>query len=322
MSQQEILKLYSKTSRQSPLAVQEYALDTELKEDTTLELFRSYQGQELKLYSQLFSPRPVVTDEWPISNFKFFWNSNAALEHTGTFPSKLRHPDDPVILFSNASSVKNHVVTEDHWLQINSGGGNGRIYLELYEIPEFKTLPQFQNNVILTGKFKRSPKNANVSIKYGNHGTTGYLWDKKTWFGGFGQALEDGMITSKAEYNHDEPQEKPELKFDYPSGKDIADESKEYRFFTAYISDKENNTMTLNTWIMFDIEQEKKWYHVMNDRIWKNDSKWSKGLSKIPSKMKDYALKTGPAMGILYHIWMRANRDKFWAKEIYAGTVI
>lgn len=319
MSQVQQLKVLAQ--KENGIATQLY--DQVLDHDTPLEIIQLLDGNQVSLFKKTFSPRPIVTDEFPISNFKFYWNSDFAFSKSGTYPSKLPHPDDPVVLFSNASSVKNHTI-KDGFCEINSGGGNGRIYLELYRIPAYQDDPEiakrFRRNLVLMTNFVLSPKSANLSIKYGNHGTTGYLYNGKTGGGLFGQAVNPDEISSKAEFNHDQDEEKPEMHYPF---KPILKSGKEYRYFTSYISDPEKNTMTLNSWLMFDIEGEKKWYHVMNNRVWEKNSHWDSYTDSLPSKFTDTKqIQAGPAMVDLFHVWLRANKAMVKIRNTYLGTVI
>ena len=322
MSQVQQLKVLAQ--KENGIATQLY--DQPLDHDTPLEILQIVDGNQLSLWKKVFSPRPIVTDEYPISNFKWYWDSGTALSHAGTFPTKLPHPDDPVVLFSNASGVKNHKITEDGWLEINSGGGNGRIYLELYRIPAFvenkDIAAKFMRNLILMTTFKMSPNAANLSIKFGNHGTTGFLYASKKNFGGFGQAAAPDEVSSAFEGNHDASKANGKEKhYPYPSNFDL-EAGKEYKLFTSYISEQTSNVMNVNTWIMFDTATEKKWYHVMNDRLFKNDSEWQSLMKQLKNSATDKPqCLAGPAMVDCYHVWLRANKKMIAVKDIFLGTV-
>jgi hypothetical protein len=314
MSQQELLKVAWKSQ-----GVGSPILDTVLDHDIPLEIVRIVNGQEMLLWSQVFSKKPpVVVGNFPIdaNSFKFYWNSKAALETNGTFPSKLRLPSDPVILLSNASSVKNHTV-KDGWLQINSGGGNGRIYLELYEIPEFKTLPQFKRNLVLMATFKPSPNNANFSIKYGNHGTTGFLYNGKRFMGGFGQHYGFTKFGQKIEGNHNGETANAKGKdWSYPNNLEL-EAGKEYTVFSTYISNPASNEMQEDSWL----KQDDKWLHVLDWNV-KKDSEWDKLMKQLPNNGLDTKeALAGPAMIDLYHVWMRANKATVSVKDIFLGTI-
>lgn len=295
-------------------------LNQPLNQDIPLEIVQLWNQQEISLWKKLFSPKPVVTGSFPIpeDKFKFYWDSKAALSKAGTYPSKLRHPDDPVILFSNASSVKNHVINNEGWLIINSGGGNGRIYLELYEIPEFKTLPQFKRNLVLMTTFKMSPNAANLSIKYGNHGTTGFLYNSKRFFGGFGQHAEPDVFGAKVEGNHNgNPANGKPYDFDYPNNLELK-YSEEYKLFTIYTTDEPKNIMNVKSWIMFDAQ---KWLQVAN-HDYKKDSKWDELMKQLPNKGLDTKeAQAGPANIDLFHVWLRANKKSVAVKDIFLGTI-
>ena len=305
------------TSRTSQPAQQNLLLETPLINPVTLEIYQHEGTQETLLWSKIFSKeQEPPTGDFPIDNFKFYWNSKAALATDGTFPSKLRLPSDPVILLSNASGVKNHTV-KDGWLQINSGGGNGRIYLELYEIPEFKTLPQFKRNLVLMTTFKLSPNTANFSIKYGNHGTTGFLYNGKRFMGGFGQHYGYSKYGQKIEGNHNgEPANAKGKDFDYPANVDL-ESGKEYTVFSIYRSEPTTNSMKENSW--FKVGNQ--WFPVLDWSV-KKDKEWDTLMSKLPPKGLDTnEAKSGPALIDLYHVWMRANKAMVAVKDIHLGTI-
>ena len=131
----------------------------------------------------------------------------------GTFPTKKRSQFDKILLFSDASKVHDHTV-KDGWLIINTGDQFGRVYWEVYECAEFSTT-QLGFNTIITGVFRmHGLGKSDSSVKLGNHGTDGYDFDGKKFFGGFGVSFQPKEIQSKCEWKHDTPEGK-ELAFEY-----------------------------------------------------------------------------------------------------------
>ena len=93
-----------------------------------------------------------------------------------TLQSGTTPPQDRVLLSSGASGVSAHPI-KNGWLEVQSGGGNGRVYWNYHEVPQFSQLPTAGFNTAMTGTFMFKPGIDNLSIKDGNHGTDGWSLD-------------------------------------------------------------------------------------------------------------------------------------------------
>lgn len=261
-------------------------------------------------------PPPEADKVFPIPDISWLYSSKEVLSHDGTFPSKKRSPFDPVLLFSNASGVQNHTVNSD-WLTINTGQQFGRTYWELYEIPQFNA-SKLGQTTIMAGVFSMSAVGqSNFSIKLGDHGTTGYSFDGKKFFGGFGQSFHEDQWESKCEWKHGTP-EGSEKQVKYPNGQKIKAKTP-YPFFSAYVGSEEKNTMTLNTWIKFPGSDE--WVHV-GEHVWEKDSEWENNSQSIAKDALDYdETQKGPGFIKSDHVWTRANQGNVDVQKIMFGTL-
>lgn len=262
-------------------------------------------------------PPPPPVGDFPIEAAQLGWlyNADATLATNGIFPTKQRHPTDPIILFSNASGVDSHAI-QDGWLQVNTGGGNGRVYEEYYELPAWADgVLGFKNCFSSIFMLKGAE---NYSQKDGNHGTTGYTWDGKTMLGGFGWSIHETFIKSKVEGKHGVFQGN-QLKFDYPGGRKIL-QNKEYKNFSTMIADQNKNEVILNSWL--DFNDGAGWLHIVKDRVWEKDSDWKQLVDTMPTDAMDYnEIKQGPAFVRRRHKWDRANSGGVWVKSMQIGIV-
>jgi hypothetical protein len=258
-------------------------------------------------------PPPPSGGVFPVQNVIWYYDSQLALSKDITIPSKQTPPNDPVLLSSGASGVKSHSV-KNGWLEVQSGGGNGRVYWNYHESPQFSQLPTAGFNTVMTGTFMLKPGIDNLSIKDGNHGTDGWSLDGQYVFGGFGLSIHRDEIQSKVEYWHND--QGNELSFPYPNGIKLVD-NKEYKFFLTIRTDRTNQQVVLNAWL--DFGDGKGWVHVAKDRKWGQNG-WDPG--KVPNGKDKEQIEKGPSSIKKHHIWTRANGNAFLPiKDIKIGTI-
>src|SRR5215212_6848896 len=123
-------------------------------------------------------PPPPPSGDFPVSSITWFYDSKNALSKDMTLKSGTTPPQDRVLLSSGASGVSSHPI-KNGWLEVQSGGGNGRVYWNYHELPQFSQLPTAGFNTAMTGTFMFKPGIDNLSIKDGNHGTDGWVLDGK-----------------------------------------------------------------------------------------------------------------------------------------------
>ena len=258
-------------------------------------------------------PPPPPSGDFPVPNVNWFYDSKNALSKDMTLKSGTTHPQDRVLLSSGASGVSSHPI-KNGWLEVQSGGGNGRVYWNYHEVPQFSQLPTAGFNTAMTGTFMFKPGIDNLSIKDGNHGTNGWVLDGKVVFGGFGLAFHRTNVESKAEYWHN--RQGSGLTVSYPSGLKLVD-NKEYKFFLTLVTDRAKQEVVLNAWL--DFGDGKGWIQVMKDRKW-GQSGWSPG--SVPNGEDKADILKGPSFIKKHHIWTRANGDSnLPVKDIMIGTL-
>lgn len=258
-------------------------------------------------------PPPPPPGDFPVPNVNWFYDSKNALSQDMTLKSSTTHPQDRVLLSSGASGVSSHPI-KNGWLEVQSGGGNGRVYWNYHEVPQFSQLPTAGFNTAMTGTFMFKPGIDNLSIKDGNHGTNGWVLDGKVVFGGFGLAFHRTNVESKAEYWHN--RQGSGLTVSYPNGLQLVD-NKEYKFFLTLVTDRAKQEVVLNAWL--DFGDGKGWIQVMKDRKW-GQSGWSPG--SVPNGEDKADILKGPSFIKKHHIWTRANGDSnLPVKDIMIGTL-
>ncbi|HSF49844.1 MAG TPA: hypothetical protein VLA74_03710, partial [Nitrososphaeraceae archaeon] len=110
-------------------------------------------------------PNPPPTGEtFPVQNIIWMYDSKQTLSKDISLPSGETHPTDKVLLSSGASGVNAHPI-KNGWLEVQSGGGNGRVYWNYHELPQFSQLDTAGFNNVMTGTFKLKPGIENLSIK-------------------------------------------------------------------------------------------------------------------------------------------------------------
>ena len=180
------------------------------------------------------TPPPPPVGNFPVPNVNWFYDSKNALSKDMTLRSGTTPPQDRVLLSSGASGVSSHPI-KNGWLEVQSGGGNGRVYWNYHEVPQFSQLPTAGFNTAMTGTFMFKPGIDNLSIKDGNHNTDGWSLEGKYAFGGFGLAFHRTNVESKAEYWHNI--QGNGITVSYPNGLQLVD-NKEYKFFLTLVTDR------------------------------------------------------------------------------------
>ena len=180
------------------------------------------------------TPPPPPVGNFPVPNVNWFYDSKNALSKDMTLSSGTTPPQDRVLLSSGASGVSAHPI-KNGWLEVQSGGGNGRVYWNYHEVPQFSQLPTAGFNTAMTGTFMFKPGIDNLSIKDGNHNTDGWSLEGKYAFGGFGLAFHRTNVESKAEYWHN--LQGNGITVSYPNGLQLVD-NKEYKFFLTSTTDR------------------------------------------------------------------------------------
>ena len=256
---------------------------------------------------------PPTGGVFPVPNVIWFYDSQPSLTKDMVLKGGQTHPTDRVILSSSASGVSSHPI-KNGWLEVQSGGGNGRVYWNYHEVPQFSQLPTAGFNTAMTGTFMFKPGIDNLSIKDGNHGTNGWVLDGKLVFGGFGLAFHRTNVESKAEYWHNNQGSGTTVS--YPNGLQLVD-NKEYKFFLTLVTDRVKQEVVLNAWL--DFGDGKGWVQVMKDRKW-GKSGWDPG--SVPNGDDKTDILKGPSFIKKHHIWTRANGDSFLpVKDIKIGTL-
>ncbi len=258
-------------------------------------------------------PPPPPSGDFPVSSITWFYDSKNALSKDMTLKSGTTPPQDRVLLSSGASGVSSHPI-KNGWLEVQSGGGNGRVYWNYHELPQFSQLPTVGFNTAMTGTFMFRPGIDNLSIKDGNHGTNGWVLDGKYVFGGFGLSFHRNDVQSKTEYYHNV--QGNGITVPYPNGLKLVD-NKEYKFFLTLVTDRVKQEVVLNAWL--DFGDGKGWIQVMKDRKW-GQSGWSPG--SVPNGEDKADILKGPAFIKKHHIWTRANGgSSLPVKDIMIGTL-
>ena len=261
----------------------------------------------------LTTPPPPPLGDFPVSNVIWFYDSKNALSKDMTLKSGTTHPQDRVLLSSGASGVSSHPI-KNGFIEVQSGGGNGRVYWNYHEVPQFSQLPTAGFNTAMTGTFMFKPGIDNLSIKDGNHNTDGWVLNGKFAFGGFGLAFFRDKVESKAEYWHNN--QGSGLTVTYPNGLKMVD-NKEYKFFLTLVTDRAKQEVLLNAWL--DFGDGKAWIQVLKDRKW-GQSGWSPG--SVPNGEDKADILKGPAFIKKHHIWTRANGGSSMpVKDIMIGTL-
>jgi hypothetical protein len=271
-------------------------------------------GQHFDQTTQTCVPDlPPSGGAFPVQGITWMYDSKQTLTSDISLPSGETHPTDKVLLSSGASGVNAHPI-KNGWLEVQSGGGNGRVYWNYHEVPQFSQFDTAGFNTVMTGTFKLKPGIENLSIKDGNHGTDGWVLDGKLVFGGFGFSIHRTEVQSKVEYWHNDQGQ--EVASEYPNGITLQND-KEYKFFTTMRADRTNQEVVLNVWL--DFGDGKGWVLVMKDRKW-GMSGWDPG--SVPNGDDKAEIENGSSSIKKHHIWTRANGSgDLPIKDIRIGTI-
>jgi len=271
------------------------------------------QDTDTMTVSKTITTPPPPVGNFPVPNVNWFYDSKNALSQDMTLRSGTTPPQDRVLLSSGASGVSSHPI-KNGWLEVQSGGGNGRVYWNYHEVPQFSQLPTAGFNTAMTGTFMFKPGIDNLSIKDGNHNTGGWSLENQYAFGGFGLAFHRTDVESKAEYWHNN--QGNGISVSYPNGLQLVD-NKEYKFFLTLVTDRVKEEVVLNAWL--DFGDGKGWIQVMKDRKWGHTG-WSPG--SVPNGQDKADILKGPSFIKKHHIWTRANGDSSLSvKDIMIGTL-
>jgi hypothetical protein len=257
-------------------------------------------------------PPPEVVGDFPV-NTTWYYESKEVTDKAGKMTSSSYYPTkDSVCIPSGASSAKNHKV-KDGYIEIDTGGGNGRIYWDYVKVAAMKSNPKCGKSIAFAGVFKLQEAD-NLSIKDGNHGTDGSTVVDGMVFGGFGLSFHETQAESKEEYWHNEQGDGKN--FPYPNGKKILRDT-DTAYFLTLTSDEAANTVTLNAWLKFSPSES--WTQVIKNRKWTKDD-WSPG--SIPSGSDKEDIKAGPGKITRHHIWTRSNTGSCLIKDVKIGIPI
>ncbi|MGE0243638.1 MAG: hypothetical protein AB7P56_06895 [Nitrososphaeraceae archaeon] len=259
------------------------------------------------------TPPPPTGGLFPVPDVTWYYDAKPSLTKDMVLKSGQTHPTDRVLLPSSASGASSHPIKAG-WLEVQSGGGNGRVYWNYHESPQYSQLPTAGFNTAMTGTFMLKPGIDNLSIKDGNHGTNGWSLDGDLVFGGFGLAFHRTNVESKAEYWHNS--QGSGVTVSYPNGLKLVD-NKEYKFFLTLVTDRVKQEIVLNAWL--DFGDGKGWVQVMKDRKWGHTG-WSPG--SVPNGNDKADILKGPSFIKKHHIWTRANGNSFLpVKDVMIGTL-
>lgn len=256
-------------------------------------------------------PPPSESPGYPITNVEWYYDAVTTLNTNQTIDSG-DHAADGVLLCSSASGVDS-VSISNGYLLIETGGGNGRVYFDYHTRPRFAVNDQPGFNLAMTFTWVYDGQE-NCSVKDGNHQTSGFSLTNLV-FGGFGFALHQNEIESKAEYWHNEQGD--DVTSVYPRNLALV-EGNEYKIFFTIRTDRVAETVVLNVWQDFDDGQG--WTKIMTNRTWSN-SGWDPG--SVPSGDDQDEIEAGPSKIKRHHVWIRNNGggQDMKVKDIKIGTL-
>ena len=241
---------------------------------------------------------PDTSGNYPVSGIEWYYDSmTTQCLLTNQTISSGNHAPDGVLLSSGASGVNSHTISNGY-LNIETGGGNGRCYWDYHTLSRYSQDDQPGFNIAFTCKFKWVNTD-NLSIKDGNHGTDGWSLDGQLVFGGFGYSLHKTEVQSKVEYWHNEQGD--EVASVYPNNRQLQTNS-EYKTFSTLRTDRVGQRVVLNVWM--DFGDGSGWVKIMTDRVW-NNSNWSPG--NVPNGDDQQDVEAGPSHIKRHHIWTRNN---------------
>lgn len=253
---------------------------------------------------------PIVGYPLPITEL---YNSDRTLSQDIVLPQDKTHPSDPVLLSSGASGVDSHSIVNGA-LEIETGGGNGRVYWNHHEIANSDAM---RYNNFFYSEFKMPAGVENYSLKDGNHGTDGWVFDGRFIFGGFGFSLHRREIQSKLEWYHNV--QGNEVAQTYPGGREI-NTTDWHSVFAAFRTDANKGDVVLDVWMKF--ANETSWVQVLSNRRWGNSGDYN--VPSLPSGEDTEAIKKGAIFIPRNHIWTRNNGSgsaKLPIRKIRMGTL-
>ena len=256
---------------------------------------------------------PIVGTEWYYdSRPTFSLGDETILDGT-------THSTDPVLFAGSEAGVSSHSITgTGAWLEIVDGTGGGTMYLNYHELARWSDDMQAKQNLVLYFTFERGTNQTNLSVRNGNHPTTGWIpyANADLEFGGFGFTLHDDQIHSNVEYYH--AQEGTTEKAIYPNGNTLV-VGQEYRVFALFRTSLKNELVQL--WVWVDFGNTGTWSQVLRERTWSLGN-WFP--TSVPNSDDSEQITTGPHAIECYHAWLRnnslGNAANLKVKDIRIGT--
>lgn len=257
---------------------------------------------------------------FPIAGTQWYYDSRPTFSlGNATITAGNDHASDPVLFAGTEASVSSISITGDGaWIEIPDGTGGGTLYLNYHEQARWAQDTQAKQNTVLYFTFERGSGQDNLSVRDGNHPTSGWVpyAGADLEFGGFGFTLHDDQIHSNAEYYHS--QEGSTEKAIYPSGHTLT-VGEEYRVFALFRTSLANELVRL--WVWIDFENTGTWSQVMRSRTWSLGN-WFP--TSVPNSDDSEDITTGPSYINRYHAWIRNNSGGSAAnlkvKDIRIGT--
>lgn len=257
---------------------------------------------------------------FPIVGTQWYYDSRPTFSAGDeTITAGTTHSTDDVLFAGTEASVSSMSITgTGAWLEIPDGTGGGTLYLNYHEQARWAQDTQAKQNLVLYFTFERGTSQTNLSVRNGNHPTSGWTpyAGADLEFGGFGFTLHDDQIHSNVEYYHS--QEGPTDKDIYPGGNTLQVGS-EYRVFALFRTSLKNDLMQL--WVWIDFGNTGTWTQVMRERTW-SPGNWFP--TSVPNGDDTEQITTGPSSIECYHAWIRNNSAGSAAnlkvKDIMIGT--
>ena len=257
---------------------------------------------------------------FPIAGIEWYYDIRPTLSlGETTITAGNTHASDPVLFCGTEAGVSSHAIIDGgDWLAIDDGTGGGTLYLNYHEQARWAQDMQAKQNLVLYFTFEKGVQQDNISIRNGNHPTTGWVpyvgADLK--FGGFGFILHDNQIHSNVEYYH--PSEGTTEKAMYPNGQTFQ-VGTEYRVFALFRTSLKNELVQL--WVWIDFGNTGTWTQILRERTW-NAGNWFP--TSVPNSDDSEQITTGPHAIECYHAWIRNNSggpaDALKVKDLRIGT--
>lgn len=255
---------------------------------------------------------------FPIAGIEWYYDSRPTFSlGDATITAGNPHASDDVLFAGTEASVSSMSITgTGAWLEVPDGTGGGTLYLNYHELSRWSQDTQAKQNLVLYFTFERGTNQTNLSVRNGNHPTTGWTPGPDLEFGGFGFTLHDDQIHSNAEYYHS--QEGTTEKAIYPDGNTLT-VGQEYRVFALFRTSINNEFVRL--WVWVDFGNTGTWSQVLRGRTW-SAGNWFP--TSVPNSDDSEQITTGPYAIECYHAWIRNNSggsaDNLKVKDIRIGT--